>query len=139
MRDPKSKNDQLIIWFLDLKPHSMHGGSYMLWDNVNPVIENDIYNMPKIKLVDWCYINHFMFETDWNWLMHLVKEIRTRIIIPMDTDLNNFTHDQYQILKGYFLKQLEDVNKEKLYAACSEIIDWWFLVTKQKERQKVKK
>jgi hypothetical protein len=132
----KPTKQDLFIWFLELKPHPVHGNTYFLWERLNAVVDtNDIYDMPYVKYVDWCHVNNFKFETDWNWLMHLAKQVRVRILGPMDADMNNFTHEQYQNLKGYFIAQLEDVNKEKLYAACTEIIDWWFLVTKYRERQ----
>jgi hypothetical protein len=132
-------DNELFIKFLDLQLHPEYNHTYKLWDNINPTMGwNDMYDQACLVYSEYAHINSFKFQSDWNWLMHLAKEIRTRIIVPMDIDLNNWTHDHYQGLRNYFLAQLETVDKTKLYNACVEIVQWWIMYETYKRRKEEK-
>jgi hypothetical protein len=124
-----AKNNRLIAEFMGNVPYLNNAGVYEFM-----VFKNSPINSPDIEVI-WKYLN-FKYDTDWNWLMEVVKKIEDLGYIVStnlnSTDIKNLdTLETITYNRGSWKQYKPPLTKiESVYNACVEFIKWYNLKLK---------
>lgn len=121
------KSNNLIAEFLKLpvvKEYENGTVVYKLWSKIIPDIGPEEYTYDETLIWrDEVHAFQLMFHIDWNWLMYAANEVR-KVMVDLDSDMNNLNHEMYQRLRSIFLHSLHTFDINYVHSSIVNFIDW---------------